>query len=457
MKESNHQFPLKDNLLLSYDKTNQQFRILKSIRYDQLKTYQKFMTGVTLETRQETQAQISMPFWLSVNLAELKTLESEFDQDLWVKLHLQIFIKWAFKLNQMHLEGLVHGDLNPTNLLLMSPHECLIIDFDHAHVEFQSKLGEGTPRYFSPNQFIRGELKLVDEIYSMGLMLLESLLGVHPYEGLNSEELRDDLQGSRQCLKDSLQGFMDKYSHPGLFEFFQRVLIDESIEDGEEFSEHLEIELDKMGENLSQDRIDSSLKNLILAVRVKTLEDGWHYFMENKYLEEAIYWCSELVFLCPHDESYSQKLMLIKLKLQSEQSKKWSRLKQSLVFGVPLVCLVLFAWVHLKSQYSQLSEHTIQLSEITGTRSNQERMRLEDPYQIVRLPDESRVLPTIRIIAPHGTHGSSLWVDSVEVPLIENMFKVTPGEYHVDFYRGSAYDKAELRVDKKGYQWKNLR
>lgn len=97
----------------------------------------------------------------------------------------------------LHSKGFVHCDIKPDNLLLSRQWEVKLIDFTIAK-KIKTGLGklfggktkvEGTRSYMSPEQ-IRGQsLDPRSDIYSMGCMLYEMIVGRAPYTGNTPNEL----------------------------------------------------------------------------------------------------------------------------------------------------------------------------------------------------------------------------------------------------------------------------
>jgi predicted ATPase/signal transduction histidine kinase len=106
---------------------------------------------------------------------------------------LEVGLGLARVLARVHAAGVIHKDVNPSNVLYDArTHELRLIDFDiatryrHAHREVipASRL-EGTLRYMAPEQ--TGRLnRAVDcrsDLYSLGVTLHHVLVGSRPFEG----------------------------------------------------------------------------------------------------------------------------------------------------------------------------------------------------------------------------------------------------------------------------------
>jgi len=82
----------------------------------------------------------------------------------------------------LHGEGIVHGDLKPSNLLLRSPGEVVLADFGAAvqiDRDGAERLGEagGTPLYLAPEQFQGAPASAETDLYAAGAILWEAATG----------------------------------------------------------------------------------------------------------------------------------------------------------------------------------------------------------------------------------------------------------------------------------------
>ena len=114
------------------------------------------------------------------------------------QLAMYIFREACKALSFAHEKGVVHRDIKPGNILISKDGEIKLADFGIASTEVdeddtltQSGVTLGTPSYMPPEQF--ENTRNVDcraDIYSMGIMLYEMLLGKKPYTGgFNPETL----------------------------------------------------------------------------------------------------------------------------------------------------------------------------------------------------------------------------------------------------------------------------
>jgi serine/threonine-protein kinase len=97
----------------------------------------------------------------------------------------------ATALDYAHRRGVVHRDVKPDNVLFDEDGHALLTDFGIATARFHGRLtgtgrAMGTPHYMSPEQAMG---KMVDgrsDIYAVGVMLYEMLLGFPPFDGADS-------------------------------------------------------------------------------------------------------------------------------------------------------------------------------------------------------------------------------------------------------------------------------
>lgn len=104
---------------------------------------------------------------------------------------LIITAKIALALDHAHKRGIIHGDLNPGNIILLptKSEECelKVIDFGIAHIqnreETKRDLPEvyGSPPYMSPEQCLGQTLDERSDVYSLGCLLYHMVTGFMPY------------------------------------------------------------------------------------------------------------------------------------------------------------------------------------------------------------------------------------------------------------------------------------
>ncbi len=97
----------------------------------------------------------------------------------------------ALGLDHAHRHGVVHRDVKPDNILFDADGNAVITDFGIATARFHGRLtasgrAMGTPHYMSPEQAMG---KLVDgrsDLYALGVVMYESLVGFPPFDGADA-------------------------------------------------------------------------------------------------------------------------------------------------------------------------------------------------------------------------------------------------------------------------------
>jgi tRNA A-37 threonylcarbamoyl transferase component Bud32 len=98
-------------------------------------------------------------------------------------------------LQVVHAAHVVHRDLKPSNLMLTDDNRVVLIDFGSASVRLaasdlsRSDLCTGTPYYVCPEQIDNRDPDGRGDLYSLGIVLYEMLVGALPYLGNNLIEI----------------------------------------------------------------------------------------------------------------------------------------------------------------------------------------------------------------------------------------------------------------------------
>jgi eukaryotic-like serine/threonine-protein kinase len=91
-------------------------------------------------------------------------------------------------LQAAHEQGIIHRDIKPQNVLIDHKGEVKLMDFGIARMAeahegmTQAGLIVGTPHYMSPEQVQGKQLDPRSDVYSMGVMMYETLIGKRPFE-----------------------------------------------------------------------------------------------------------------------------------------------------------------------------------------------------------------------------------------------------------------------------------
>jgi hypothetical protein len=101
----------------------------------------------------------------------------------------------ASALDAIHSVGVLHRDLKPANIMLRVDGSVCLIDFglakssEHELELTQAREIFGTPYYMSPEQGHAETIDARSDLYSLGVIFYEMLLGTKPYKGASAMEV----------------------------------------------------------------------------------------------------------------------------------------------------------------------------------------------------------------------------------------------------------------------------
>ena len=128
-----------------------------------------------------------MPFLEGGSLADLIQKERNVEPVRVAAIAAQV----SCALDYAHRRGVIHRDVKPDNVLFDEDGNALLTDFGIATARFHGRLtasgrAMGTPHYMSPEQAMG---KLVDgrsDIYAVGVLVYEALVGFPPFDGADA-------------------------------------------------------------------------------------------------------------------------------------------------------------------------------------------------------------------------------------------------------------------------------
>ena len=139
--------------------------------------------------RTDQVAYMAMEFLNGRELKDLLASGQRPDVEMTVELMVQVADGLAFA----HEHDIVHRDIKPSNIMVINlPSGVLakVTDFGIARmpasaVKTQTGVVLGSPRYMSPEQVVGKKLDHRSDIFSLGVVLYETLTGIAPFDGDN--------------------------------------------------------------------------------------------------------------------------------------------------------------------------------------------------------------------------------------------------------------------------------
>jgi serine/threonine protein kinase len=132
-----------------------------------------------------------MPYIPGKNLKEILEEQALFDKRLPQEKILQILLDLSGALDYAHARGMVHRDVKPGNILFNDQKRAVLTDFGIARLIQGNNLTAdnttiGTPTYMSPEQASGQVVDARSDLYALGVIMFEMLVGYPPYQGENS-------------------------------------------------------------------------------------------------------------------------------------------------------------------------------------------------------------------------------------------------------------------------------
>jgi HAMP domain-containing protein/predicted Ser/Thr protein kinase len=129
---------------------------------------------------------ISMEFVRGYTLSEL--LDEAENRQMATRAAVGLTRQICRGLQAAHEQGIIHRDIKPQNVLVDAKGEAKLMDFGIARMAearegvTQQGLIVGTPHYMSPEQVQGKQLDARSDVYSLGIMIYEMLVGRRPFE-----------------------------------------------------------------------------------------------------------------------------------------------------------------------------------------------------------------------------------------------------------------------------------
>ena len=127
--------------------------------------------------------------WLAMELVDGPTLKGILSQSKRVPARVAVHVVTEVLrgLEHAHAKGLVHRDVKPSNIMMTSGGKVKLADFGIATAETFTRLTQtggiiGTPAYMSPEQASGEHADKRTDLFAMGVILYEMLVGRNPFQ-----------------------------------------------------------------------------------------------------------------------------------------------------------------------------------------------------------------------------------------------------------------------------------
>jgi serine/threonine-protein kinase len=109
------------------------------------------------------------------------------------KIIAQIITQICQAMEYAHGAGIVHRDIKPANIMVLADYKVKVMDFGIARIDSNSMtktgIAMGTPNYISPEQLKGVPIDRRADLFSLGVVMYEMLLGRRPFKGENITSL----------------------------------------------------------------------------------------------------------------------------------------------------------------------------------------------------------------------------------------------------------------------------
>ena len=123
---------------------------------------------------------------------------------------VHIAVQIAGGLESAHDSGIVHRDIKPSNVIITPQGEVKIVDFGLAKLseqarETKSQITGGTAAYMSPEQILGSEADTRSDLFSLGVVLYETVTGKRPFLGEHEAALHYSIVNSEPIPPSTLR------------------------------------------------------------------------------------------------------------------------------------------------------------------------------------------------------------------------------------------------------------
>ena len=161
-------------------------------------------------------------------------------------------------LGYAHKRGIVHRDIKPDNVMFDEFGQCVVTDFGIAKAGSGSKLtgtgmSIGTPHYMSPEQARAQSIDGRSDLYSLGVVAYQTMVGDVPYDGEDSFSI-----GYKHIMEPIPIPLLDTSEERRLFEIIKRLIMKDPLDRFQDADQLLKALEGQPRESVAQRRVSAA-------------------------------------------------------------------------------------------------------------------------------------------------------------------------------------------------------
>lgn len=335
----------------------------------------------------------------------------------------------------LHGKNIVHGDLNPGNLLLTGAEECVLVDFGMVRrLGESSSVTMGSPRYFTPEHFSGLEFTPATDVFACGVLLYFLVTGKHLFPEADFDSVAQAITGlQNSAMRQEVSARWSQLPQElwPVFEGCLQYQAEDRFEDIEELDENLEIaeqQIRKRISSLELIQTGSAIQKAKANRERQVLDAAYESAVSKKDWKSAETLLDDLLAISPTDESLHKQLRFL------VQKKK--RHKLGLMCIAIALILILLGIILRFAVFSSQEEQTLQ-------HFGQKILQLERQRQEVDVHPAEIATTTTRVVPfENAQEYSQAWVDSLPVSLTDPILRLSFGDHE---FRGILQGESQMR------------
>lgn len=272
------------------------------------------------------------------NLKEIIKNEGTLDEYTALDITKQI----AMALSAAHKKGIIHRDIKPHNILISNEGRVVkVADFGIAKAVSNSTMTNigsiiGSVHYFSPEQAKGKFVSNNADLYSLGIVLYEMIIGKVPFRGdspisIALQHINDEIEFTSEeqiNIPQSVRTIIKKLTEKSSVDRYQSA--EEVIEDIEYIEKNIDLDFIKEYDNYVTKNID--IKDLNKQINIE----------KNRHDEEVVYDDED------DDDYYEEEKPKYKKKQKNKKSPNKSRKRLKIALAILILILVTQIFIFAK-------------------------------------------------------------------------------------------------------------